>query len=79
MSVLEFSESVLYRTVVAVGQADVVRQLYNYGDGNGRKNWSRRACVRSEAKLAIVFTYFFPLLLFSTPSAFHPLRGISRV
>ena len=32
--------------------------------------------VADEAKLAIVFTYFFPS--FPTPSAFHPLRGISR-
>ena len=46
-----------------------------------------QACLRAppmvadEAKLAIVFTYFFLLFFFSfyfTPSAFHPLRGISR-
>ena len=47
-----------------------------------------QACLRAphvvadEAKLAIVFTYFFlSFFLFSfspTPSAFHPLRGISR-
>ena len=39
------------------------------------------ACVchprwRTEANLAIVFTYFF-LFFLSTPSAFHPLRGNS--
>ena len=42
--------------------------------------------VSDEAKLAIVFTYFFLLLLlflifllsFSPPYTFHPLRGISR-
>ena len=39
-----------------------------------------QACVvADEAKLAIVFTYFFFLFLFfSPPSTFHPLRGISR-
>ena len=33
--------------------------------------------VADEAKLAIAFTYFFST--FSTPFAFHPLRGNSRV
>ena len=44
-----------------------------------------QACLRAplvvadEVKLAIVFTYFFLFFfLLSTPSAFHPLRGISR-
>ena len=45
-----------------------------------------QACLRAphvvadEAKLAIVFTYFFLSFFFlsPTPSAFHPLRGISR-
>ena len=47
-----------------------------------------QACLRvphvvaDEAKLAIVFTYFFLLFSFSSfsspPSTFHPLRGISR-
>ena len=46
-----------------------------------------QACLRAphvvadEAKVAIVFTYFFFISFFflsSTPSAFYPLRGISR-
>ena len=42
-----------------------------------------QACLRAppvvadEAKLAIVFTYFFLFFFSSTPSAFHPLRGYS--
>ena len=43
-----------------------------------------QACLRAphvvadEAKLAIVFTYFFLFSSSSPPSTFHPLRGISR-
>ena len=48
--------------------------------------WSRRACVRhpwwrtkrSWPLFSPTFFFFFLFLSFPTPSAFHPLRGISR-
>ena len=82
---LAISRSCLLRLLV---RGRVHASFSNELGGPKKSQLVQASCVRhpwwwTEAKLAIVFTYFFLFFFFfflflSTPSTFHPLRGISR-
>ena len=82
-----FNISICLRSIISHKESEILKSCNWVFIHSGKYFWSRRACVRhpwwrtkrSWPLFSPTFFFFFLFLFFlSTPSAFHPLRGISR-